>query len=54
MATCDVAAWLEEKDRQAQADADRIAIGTLRWAKAAAWIGVVGVLVAIGLALVGK
>jgi hypothetical protein len=57
----DVGAWIAEKEREAQAKADQITAKsqhiqaqTLRWAKAAAWIGVAGIVVAIILAFVGK
>lgn len=43
----DVEAWLAEKDRAAR----RLQSDTLWWAKAAAWIGIAGIVVAIAIAL---
>jgi hypothetical protein len=46
----DVEDWLAEQDREAA----RRQIDTLWWAKAAAWIGAAGILVAIVIAALGK
>jgi hypothetical protein len=50
----DVEDWLAERNRQS----DKLQAETLWWAKAAAWIagafGVIGTVVAIGVAFLGK
>ena len=50
----DVATWLEKRDQEAQAKAERLQAKTLFWAKAAAFVSGVGIIVAIGIALLGK
>jgi hypothetical protein len=46
----DVEDWLAEQDREAT----KRQMDTLWWAKAAAWIGAAGILVAIVIAALGK
>jgi hypothetical protein len=46
----DVENWLAEQDREAA----KRQVDTLWWAKAATWIGAVGILVAIAIAALGR
>jgi hypothetical protein len=46
----DVEEWLAEKDKEAA----KLQQKTLAWARAAAWISIVGIVVAVVLALIGK
>ena len=50
----DVATWLEKKDQEAQARAEKLQAKTLFWAKAAALLSGVGIVVGVIVALLGK
>jgi ATP-dependent DNA ligase len=54
MLRSDVEDWLFEKETQASKKIIQLQEDTLRWAKLAAWIGVVGILVAIVIAVLGR
>jgi hypothetical protein len=50
----DVENWLAQKDKALREHAQKLQEDTLWWAKAAAWIGVAGILVAMAIAALGR